>query len=404
MRILFLTDNFPPEVNAPATRTYEHCKEWVKNGVEVTVITCNPNFPQGVIYEGYRNGFLPKTEVVDGIKVVRVWSYIAKNSGFFKRVIDFISFAITSFWTGLFIKTDIVIATSPQFFTAVSGAMLSFFKRKPWIFELRDLWPDSIRSVTNLRTQWLLNLLESIELLLYKDSTKIVAVTNAFKKNLIGRGIKAEKIDVITNGCNLDLFDNTLNANKLKNSLGLSGKKVISYIGTHGLAHDLELYVTNADLLNNPEIVLLFIGDGATKNKLIKVKEEKGLKNVIFLDPVSKDQIPLYWAISDIALIPLKKDDTFKTVIPSKIFEASAMKKPILLGVDGQAREIVEEYNAGLFFEPGNFDDFKSKLNMILSEQNLYDRLSDNCAKLAQDYNRETLASRMLEIVKKIVN
>ena len=143
MKLLFLTDNFYPELNAPATRTYEHCKEWIKQGIEVTVITGAPNFPEGKVFKGYKNK-LYQTEDVDGIKVVRVWTYISKNEGFIKRIIDFVSFMFTSFIAGLFIKTDVIVATSPQFFTAISGRWLSFWKRTPWVMEVRDLWPESI--------------------------------------------------------------------------------------------------------------------------------------------------------------------------------------------------------------------------------------------------------------------
>ena len=143
-KILFITDNFPPEVNAPASRTYDHCKEWVKAGADVTVITCAPNFPQGKVYEGYKNKIYQK-ESIDGIKVIRVWSYIVPNCGFIKRTLDYISFSITAFIAGLFIKTDIIIATSLQFFVALTGRALSRVKRPPWIMEVRDLWPESIR-------------------------------------------------------------------------------------------------------------------------------------------------------------------------------------------------------------------------------------------------------------------
>ena len=145
-KILFLTDNFPPEVNAPASRTYDHCREWVKNGNDVTVITCAPNFPQGKVYDGYKNKVWQE-EWVDGIRVIRVWSYIVANKGFIKRTLDFISYSISSFIAGLFIKTDVIVATSPQFFTALSGRTLSFWKHRPWIMEVRDLWPESIKTV-----------------------------------------------------------------------------------------------------------------------------------------------------------------------------------------------------------------------------------------------------------------
>ncbi len=155
MRILFLTDNFPPEVNAPATRTYEHCREWVKNGAEVTVLTCAPNFPFGKTYENYKNKIY-QTEIIDAIKVIRVWSYMAPNKGFMLRTLDFISFSFTSFLFGLFVKTDVVMATSPQFFTALSGRSLSYFKRKPYVLEIRDLWPAQILVTTNMKRNMLI--------------------------------------------------------------------------------------------------------------------------------------------------------------------------------------------------------------------------------------------------------
>ena len=150
MKILFLSDNFPPEVNAPASRTYEHCKEWVKQGIDVTVITCFPNFPEGKLYLGYRNKLIQK-EVIDGIQVIRIWSYITSNEGFIRRTMDYISFGIFSFSIGLFIRNDLIVATSPQFFTALFGRKLAFWRRKPWVMEVRDLWPESIKNVGALK-------------------------------------------------------------------------------------------------------------------------------------------------------------------------------------------------------------------------------------------------------------
>ena len=168
MKILFITDNFPPETNAPATRTFEHCKEWIEKGAEVTIITCAPNFPHGQVYKGYKNKFYQK-ENIEGIEVIRVWSYMSSNAGFTKRVLDYVSFSVTSFGVGLFQKTDVIIATSPQFFTTWSACALSFFKRKPWIFELRDIWPESIRTVGAMEKESkIVALLEKVELFLYR--------------------------------------------------------------------------------------------------------------------------------------------------------------------------------------------------------------------------------------------
>ena len=180
MKLLFITDNFPPEVNAPASRTYEHCKEWVKLGMDVTIITCAPNFPQGKVYDVYRNKIVSK-EIIEGIKVIRVWSYITSNEGFVKRTLDYLSFSITSFLMGLFVKTNLIVATSPQFFVALSGRWLSFFKRKPWVMEVRDLWPESIKTVGAMKDGLLLHFFEWLELRLYKSATMIVSVTDSFK-------------------------------------------------------------------------------------------------------------------------------------------------------------------------------------------------------------------------------
>ena len=170
MRILFLTDNFPPEVNAPATRTYEHCREWVKSGVAVTVITCAPNFPKGKVFQGYKNKLYQK-EIIDGIRIIRVWSYMAANKGLIKRTLDYISFAVMAFFAGLPIKCDIIVGTSPQFFTAISSRFLSFFKRKPWVMEVRDLWPESIVAVGALKKDSrIYKFLKWIEKSLYKSA------------------------------------------------------------------------------------------------------------------------------------------------------------------------------------------------------------------------------------------
>jgi len=403
MKILFITDNFPPEVNAPATRTYEHCQEWIKKGAKVTIITCVPNFPHGEIYKGYKNRLYQK-ENLDGIEVIRVWSYISSNIGFLKRVLDYFSFAISSFFVGLFQKTDIIIATSPQFFTTWSAFCLSKVKNKPWIFELRDIWPESIQSVGAIRHKKIINFLEKIELGLYKDSTRVIAVTEAFRKNLISRGIDANKISVVTNGSNLELFNIREKDTKLLNELGLKNKFVVGYIGTHGMAHSLDFIIKSISKIKDDSIHFLFIGNGAMKKVIVKLSNKLNLKNITFLDSISKEEVPKYLSITDISLVPLKKSDTFKTVIPSKIFEASAMKKPILLGVQGQAQEIIEKYNAGLCFEPENEKDFIDKLFLLKNNQELYQSLQEGCSRLAIDFDRKRLANKMLDIVKKVIN
>lgn len=400
MKILFLTDNFPPEVNAPATRTLEHCREWVKAGHDVTVITCHPNYPIGKVYDGYRNCW-KKKEVVEGIKVIRVWTYITSNKGFFKRILDYISFSFTSFFAGLFLKCDVIVATSPQFFTALSGRTLHFFKRKPWIMEVRDLWPDSIKSVGAMKEGMVLRYFSKEEKWCYKSANRIVVVTDTFKKVISEKGIPAEKISVVKNGANLELFKPRGKSPELVEKYGLDGKVVLGYVGTIGMAHKLDFLIDCVKGL--PGCKLMILGAGAEKEALVEKVANEKIANVFFVDPVSKDKVADYVALQDLALVNLRRDPLFTTVIPSKIFETSAMHIPIMLGVDGEARSLVEKYGAGLFYEPENKDDFLAKLNRLISDRELYATCQEGCDRLAKDFDRKRLAQDMLEAIESVV-
>ena len=394
MKILFLTDNFPPEVNAPATRTYEHCAEWVKHGAEVTVITCAPNFPKGKVYPGYKNKLIQK-EIVDGIKVIRVWTYIAANEGFFKRTLDYISFSVSSFIAGLFVSADLIVATSPQFFTALSGRTLSFWKRKPWVMEVRDLWPESIKTVGAMRDNLFIRYFERQEKRCYESATKIISVTDSFKQAIIDKGISTKKIEVVKNGANLGLYQPMERDEALVESLNLKGKIILGYVGTHGMAHKLDFLMDCAKNLKHTNYHFLFIGSGAEREKLIQKKKAEQISNVTLLDSVSKSEIKRYLSILDVSLINLKRDKLFKTVIPSKIFENAAMRIPILLGVDGESRAILEHYQAGLFYEPENEQDFLDKLELILQQEHK-ETYQNGGSRLASDFDRKKLALSML--------
>lgn len=401
MKILFITDNFPPEVNAPATRTYEHCVEWVKMGADVTVVTGAPNFPQGKVYPGYKNK-IRQVEEMEGIRVIRVWTYMTRNEGFFRRTIDYLSFMIASFIAGIGVKTDIIIATSPQFFTAVSGSALSFVKRKPWIMEVRDLWPDSIIGVEAVKSRSLLGFFFWLEKKLYRSANLIIPVTETFKKEIEKKGIDQSKIEVIKNGSNLELFKPCLPDMALKEKLGLNDYFIVSYIGTHGMAHGLDFIIHCASELQQYDIFFLFIGDGAKKTELVQLAEEQKVRNIIFLDPIPKNQIPSYLSITDVSLIPLRKAKIFTTVIPSKIFESAAMQKPILLGVEGESRDLIIQYGAGLAFEPENKLDFIEQLLKLKSDKKLYSNCQRGGSQLSIDYDRKRLAEQFYAFINEI--
>ena len=237
MHILFLTDNFPPEVNAPASRTFEHCREWAKSGHAVTVITCAPNFPKGEIFAAYKNK-LWQQEQLEGIRVIRVWSYIVANEGFSKRTFDYMSYMVTSTLASLGVnKVDVIVGTSPQFFTVCATYVVSRLKRIPFVFELRDLWPESIRAVGAMKSEKWIDRLERLARFLYRKAEAIVTVTHPYKDILSQRGVDPEKITVVMNGIDLSRFAPQPKDTELQDRHGLKGKFVAGYIGTHGLAH-----------------------------------------------------------------------------------------------------------------------------------------------------------------------
>lgn len=401
MHILFLTDNFPPEVNAPASRTHEHTRQWVAAGEQVTVITCAPNFPTGRVFPGYSNR-LWQEERIDGIRVIRVWSYITANEGFARRVLDYVSYMLMAFVAALFVRrVDIVVATSPQFFTAVAGWAVGALKRVPFVFELRDLWPESIKAVGAMQESAVIRWLEKLELFLYRRAALIVSVTNSFRDTLARRGIDAAKIEVITNGVDIARFTPRPKDAALEAELGLADCFVAGYIGTHGMAHALEtLLVAMQRLRDHPEgrdIRLVLLGDGARKAALREEAARLGVQDTVrFIDTVPKEQVARYWSLLDVSIIHLRRTELFTTVIPSKLFECMGMGLPVLHGVAGESAGIVEREGCGLVFEPENVDALVAGLLRLKTDAALRARLSESGLNAARSYDRATLAARML--------
>jgi len=396
VRILFLTDNFPPEVNAPASRTFEHCREWVRLGHEVTVVTGVPNFPAGKVHRGYRNR-LCQREQMDGIEVVRVWTYITGNEGFLRRILDYQSFMVSAILAAPWLRRpDVVVGTSPQFFTACAANVVSRLKGVPFVFELRDLWPESIKAVGAMRDSVAIRALERLEMHLYRRATRIVSVTHSFRRVLADRGIDPEKIDVVTNGADLSRFQPQPRDTALARELGLEGRFVAGYIGTHGMAHSLETILEAAQRLRHEGYAFLFLGDGARKQALTAQARSMGLDNVVFVDSVPKQDVPRYWSLLDTAIIHLKNTPLFSTVIPSKLFECMAMGIPVLHGVAGESAEIVTREGVGLVFEPENVTQLCAALNQMRAQNSLRSEFRDRCVAAARNYDRQKLAADML--------
>jgi len=406
MHILFLTDNFPPEGNAPATRTYEHAREWVKLGHKVTVITGAPNFPEGKVFNGYRNSWYSKS-VLDGIEVRRVKTYITANEGFAKRILDFISFMITSFFAGLFVKKpDVIIGTSPQFFTAISAWALAAVRFKPFVFELRDIWPASITAVGAMGRSLPIRILEKIEVFLYWRADKIISVTHSFKKELIERGVDGTKIDVVLNGVDLSQYEPAPQKDgNFAQQYDLTDKFVVGYVGTHGLAHALDKIVETAELLVDLKSVrILFAGGGAAKANVEVLVKEKGLSNVVLIPRQQKELMPKLWSLCDISLISLKDTELFKTVIPSKIFESMGMGLPMVMTSPvGEATAILNESRSGVIVNPESPEEVSRIIRELYEDRSRLEILATNSSKAANEYDRKKLAVLMLDKLEQLI-
>lgn len=407
MNILFISDNFPPETNAAATRVFERAVYWARWGHRVTVITSFPNFPQGRLHDGYSNGWHEVSEM-DGIRVVRVKTFIAANRGTLLRTLDFVSFMLTGGFAALReVKPDVVVATSPQFFSAVAGWLVGLIRRVPFVFELGDIWPASIAAVGVMKRSVAFRAIEALELFLYRQSAAVVALTAAFKDNLVGRGIAADKISVVINGVDLDRYAPQARDSALEREWGLEpGRFTIGYMGTHGMAHDLMNVVRAAELLKDrQDIRFLLVGDGAERPAIMAEAARLGLTNIRFQGPQPKAMMPRIWSLLDVALVHLKDADTFREVIPSKIFEAMGMGLPLLLvAPKGEASQIIDVTGAGLNVPSGNPAALADAARRMADDRGLTADLAKKSLESAPLYSRQTQAEAMISVLENVVH
>jgi len=359
MKILYVSQYFPPEMGAPAGRAAELSRLWAEDGHEVTVLTGFPNHPTGIVPPEYRRRFrrLVTRAAYHGVNVVRTWLLPLPNRKAYERILNYSSFCISSAATGAFLdKPDLVIATSPQLLVGLSGWWLARCNGVPFVFEVRDLWPESLAAVGVGRHNSLLyRSLAKIAGFLYRSCDRLVVVTPAFKKYLVAHWrVPADKIFVVENGVETSLFSRLTPNIAIRRELDAEEKFVASYIGTMGNAHGLETVLEAAALVRDraPKILFLLVGEGAEKARIISLARSRGLSNVRFVDQQPREKIPAYIAASDVCLVLLKKSDLFKTVLPTKMLEFMACARPVILGVDGHARKVMEQANAGIFIPP----------------------------------------------------
>jgi colanic acid biosynthesis glycosyl transferase WcaI len=406
MKILFLSHYFAPEGNAPASRTFENCRRWVRRGHEVTVVTCAPNHPNGIVYEGYENRWRQR-ERVEGVDVIRVLTYVAANKGTVRRILNYLSYMLSASLASLEVaRPDVIIATSPQFFCGWAGVIASRLHGVPMILEIRDIWPESIAAVGAIRSRGAMRTLERLELRMYSAARHIVTVGEGYRRRLLDKGVADERISVVMNGIDREIFRPQEPDPELRGSLGLGDRFVVSYSGTIGMACGLDVVLSAAEMLRRKgrdDIVFLLVGDGAVRETLQDEAKRQSLDNVVFTGRQDKSLMPPLLALSGASLVHLKKTDLFTTVMPSKIFEAFGMARPILIGVPGEAGDLVERAGAGLAIEPEHAAQLVDAVERLADDPALCERLG----RAGYDYgirhhDRDTLAEHYLQVISRV--
>lgn len=406
MHILFLSHYFPPEVNAPASRLSEHARHWVEAGHTVTVVTCAPNHPEGQVFPGFRNRLFAR-EQVHGIDVIRLWSWIAANEGFLPRIANYVSYMLmVILFSWRLPKADVVVSTSPQFFCGLAGWFLRRRKR-PWILEIRDLWPESIVAVGAMKRSAIIRLLERIEAWAYRKADAVIVVTDSFVSHIQARRGRGG-IHVIKNGVDLTQFSKTdaTAGDAFRAEHGLTDTFVAAYVGTHGMAHGLDIVLDAATRLRDrSDIAFLLVGSGAEKERLMAARDAAGLRNVVMLGQMPKSAMPTIWSVTDAALVLLKRMDTFKSVLPSKMFEAMAMACPIILGVEGEAKALLDESGGGIAITPEDGAQLADAVRKLADDAALANALGNTGeAFVRAQFDRAVLARRYLDVMQESVH
>jgi glycosyltransferase involved in cell wall biosynthesis len=357
VKILILTQYFPPEVGAPQNRLYELALRLKQKGADITVLTAMPNYPQMEVHKEYKGKFYHYEEM-NGLHIHRSWIYVSKSKGIFKRLLNYFSFVKSSAWVGLLKlgKFDFIICESPPLFLGMTAYFLKKIKRAKLIFNVSDLWPESAEKLGLVENKFFLSVATKLEEFLYRKSELISGQTQGIVKNISER-FPNKKVYWLPNGVDLSYYNTSTVLTNWRNENNFSADDfILLYAGIIGHAQGLEVIIKAANELKAySKIKFVLLGSGPEKEKLQLLKESLKTNNVSFFDAVTKKEMPGIIAAIDVAVIPLKRLDLFKGAIPSKIFENLAMKKPILLGVEGEAKELfIDEGKCGLAFIPEN--------------------------------------------------
>jgi glycosyltransferase involved in cell wall biosynthesis len=399
--IVYVSHYFPPEVNAPAVRVSELARHWQRRGHRVTVLTGFPNHPTGIIPAGYRGRRLA-VENYGGVRVIRTWVYAAANKGFLRRTLNYLSFLCSALLVGgrQIGPADVVIGTSPQIFVAVAAWRLARRRKARFVFEVRDIWPEEIEAVGAVRNRFVLRLLERLEMFLYRKADRIVAVAQGTVDTLVARGVPQSKLVLVPNGVDLGEWADG-ERGKARRRLGLGDEFVVSYIGTHGMAHRLDTVLdAAAELSSIPDLRVLMVGDGAERRRLELRARERRLEHVQFRGQVARDLVRDFYAASDVCLVPLRRADLFTRNVPSKIYEIMAAGKPVVIGTEGESRALVEKAGCGVAVEPENAHELAEAIRALHNRREWADELGRSGRRFVEAHNdRGHLADAYLKML-----
>lgn len=400
MRLLFITQYYPPEIGAAANRIGYFAKFLSRKGYDVTVLTSAPNYPEGKLYKGYENRYSVKNE--NGVTVIRTRIFLTPKTNIITRLAHYLSFLISSFVArGKIQKPDIIFATSPPLFVALIGVIFKKLWKVPLITDIRDIWPESAQSVGVVKNKKMLSQGEKLARWIYKNATHITATSPGIRKKITT--VAPEKITVIPNGAELEVFQPDIDGSAIRLTWNITDRFVVLYTGNLGLAQAPEIFIKTAELLKEySDIVFLIVGSGVLLPKLKVDASKKNLTNMIFTGPEPRSKMPSYVACSNVCVIPYKAVDTFRNTLPSKMFDYMAGGKPIIINLKGEASELIEEAGCGILTKEENPKDLAEKILWLKENTAEAKRMGQGGRYFVEkNYRRESIAANLEELLKK---